>query len=114
MATLDRARLTTLLDREQAAYTEEHPGSRPLFEQATNLFGRVPMTWMNMWSGGFPLYLDHATGNSGSCCRTMGSWPVCVISPPATAPCCHLPGGRWRPLRLTFPVLRRSNAATDT
>ncbi len=21
------------------------------------------MTWMNKWSGGFPLYLDHARGN---------------------------------------------------
>ncbi len=63
MATLDRARLSALLDREQAAYTEQHPGSRAHFEEATNLFGRVPMTWMNMWSGGFPLYLDRATGN---------------------------------------------------
>ncbi len=30
---------------------------------ATNLFGGVPMTWMNMWSGGFPLHLAHASGN---------------------------------------------------
>ena len=63
MAHLDRARLSTLLEREQAAYTEQHPRSRALFEEASNLFGRVPMTWMNMWSGGFPLYLDRATGN---------------------------------------------------
>jgi glutamate-1-semialdehyde 2,1-aminomutase len=63
MAELDRARLKALLDREQAAYTENHPRSRELFASATNLFGGVPMTWMNMWSGGFPLYLDHARGN---------------------------------------------------
>ncbi|KRF25425.1 transaminase [Phycicoccus sp. Soil803] len=63
MADLDRARLATLLQAEQAAYTERHPRSRALFEEAGNLFGRVPMTWMNMWSGGFPLYLDHASGN---------------------------------------------------
>src|SRR6478752_10106259 len=63
MATLDRTRLAALLEAEQAAYTERHPRSRALFEEATNLFGRVPMTWMNMWSGGFPLYLDHARGN---------------------------------------------------
>lgn len=63
MAELDRARLTTLLDREQAAYTENHPRSRELFASAANLFGNVPMTWMNMWSGGFPLYLDDARGN---------------------------------------------------
>lgn len=63
MADLDRARLATLLEGEQAAYTDRHPASRALFEEAANLFGRVPMTWMNMWSGGFPLYLDRASGN---------------------------------------------------
>jgi glutamate-1-semialdehyde 2,1-aminomutase len=63
MATLDRSRLAALLAAEQAAYTSSHPRSRQLFAAADNLFGRVPMTWMNMWSGGFPLYLDRATGN---------------------------------------------------
>jgi glutamate-1-semialdehyde 2,1-aminomutase len=63
MATLDRTRLASLLEAEQAAYTKHHPRSRALFDEAGNLFGRVPMTWMNMWTGGFPLYLDRATGN---------------------------------------------------
>ena len=63
MATLDRTRLASLLAAEQAAYTKNHPRSRALFDEAGNLFGRVPMTWMNMWTGGFPLYLDRATGN---------------------------------------------------
>src|SRR6478672_10188292 len=63
MATLDRSRLASLLAAEQATYTDRHPRSRDLFAAADNLFGRVPMTWMNMWTGGFPLYLDHATGN---------------------------------------------------
>ena len=63
MASLDRTRLATLLEAEQAAYTDSHPRSRALFREAGNLFGRVPMTWMNMWTGGFPLYLDHARGN---------------------------------------------------
>ena len=63
MASLDRTRLASLLEAEQAAYTKNHPRSRALFEEAGNLFGRVPMTWMNMWTGGFPLYLDHAKGN---------------------------------------------------
>ncbi len=30
---------------------------------ARSLFGRVPMTWMNKWPGGFPLYLAGARGN---------------------------------------------------
>jgi glutamate-1-semialdehyde 2,1-aminomutase len=63
MADLDRTRLARLLEQEQAAYSESHPRSRALFGAADNLFGRVPMTWMNMWSGGFPLYLDRAQGN---------------------------------------------------
>ena len=63
MATLDRPRLADLLAVEQATYTDRHPRSAELFASATNLFGRVPMTWMNMWSGGFPLYLDRAQGN---------------------------------------------------
>jgi len=63
MPDLDRSRLTELLAAEQATYTADHPSSRELFEQGSNLFGRVPMTWMNKWSGGFPLYLDSAQGN---------------------------------------------------
>ncbi len=63
MTEIDRDRLATLLAAEQAEYTGRHPRSRALFAQASHLFGRVPMTWMNMWTGGFPLYLDHARGN---------------------------------------------------
>jgi glutamate-1-semialdehyde 2,1-aminomutase len=60
---IDRTRLATLLTRERARYEADHPRSRELFGQADHLFGRVPMTWMGMWSGGFPLYLDSAHGN---------------------------------------------------
>ncbi len=60
----DRGRLVELLEAEQARYAELHPKSRSLFEQADHLFGRVPMTWMNKWAGGFPLYLDWAKGNT--------------------------------------------------
>ncbi|MEO6789595.1 MAG: transaminase [Ornithinibacter sp.] len=62
MTAIDRARLADLTATEQAAYTERHPRSRDLFEQGSNLFGKVPMTWMNKWTGGFPLFLDHARG----------------------------------------------------
>ena len=63
MATIDRQRLGTLIDRERATYAADHPMSARLFGEAEHLFGRVPMTWMAMWSGGFPLYLDRAHGN---------------------------------------------------
>ena len=63
MPPIDRSRLTDLIAAEQQVYTAGHPRSRELFAQGSNLFGRVPMTWMNKWTGGFPLYLDHARGN---------------------------------------------------
>jgi glutamate-1-semialdehyde 2,1-aminomutase len=59
----DRTRLAALLERERSAYVESHPRSAAAYAEAGHLFGRVPMTWMNMWSGGFPLYLDRAHGN---------------------------------------------------
>jgi glutamate-1-semialdehyde 2,1-aminomutase len=63
MPSLDRARLASLTERERATYADTHPRSAELYAAADHLFGRVPMTWMNMWSGGFPLYLDRAWGN---------------------------------------------------
>jgi glutamate-1-semialdehyde 2,1-aminomutase len=61
--TVDRARLAALVGAERSAYASTHPRSAALYAGAEHLFGRVPMTWMNMWSGGFPLYLDRAWGN---------------------------------------------------
>ena len=60
---IDRAKLAAALEAERALHAERTPGSLALFEQADHLFGRVPMTWMNKWSGGYPLYLDTAHGN---------------------------------------------------
>jgi glutamate-1-semialdehyde 2,1-aminomutase len=63
MAAIERPRLTSLIARERASYAAAHPKSADLFGQADNLFGRVPMTWMVKWSGGFPLYLERAGGD---------------------------------------------------
>ena len=63
MPLIDRSRLASLVERERATYSADHPASAKLFAGAEHLFGRVPMTWMAMWSGGFPLYLDRASGN---------------------------------------------------
>lgn len=60
---IDRQNLAQLLERERATYRDRNPKSVNLYQAADNLFGRVPMTWMNKWSGGFPLYLDWAQGN---------------------------------------------------
>ena len=63
MTQIDRANLARLLDRERELYREQHPKSLALYQRATNLYGSVPMTWMNKWSGGFPLYFETAHGN---------------------------------------------------
>jgi len=60
---VERARLRSLIARERASYAVAHPRSSDLFRAADHLFGRVPMTWMAKWSGGFPLYLERALGN---------------------------------------------------
>lgn len=57
------ARITDLLERERRTHRERTPESRRTFESADHLLGRVPMTWMNKWSGGYPLYLHAARGN---------------------------------------------------
>ncbi|MFN2452474.1 MAG: transaminase, partial [Candidatus Dormibacteria bacterium] len=64
MPELDRSRLEELIARESDRYRAEHPRSAAAFAAAKgHLFGGVPMTWMAMWSGGFPLYLAEARGN---------------------------------------------------
>ncbi len=58
-----RARLAGLIGRERAAYAERHPRSAAAHAaSAAHLLGGVPMTWMCMWPGGFPLYLAGASG----------------------------------------------------
>jgi glutamate-1-semialdehyde 2,1-aminomutase len=60
---IDRRHLAQLHANEQALFLERNPKSKAAYEAADNLFGRVPMTWMNKKAGGFPLYFDRATGN---------------------------------------------------
>lgn len=60
---IDRQRLAQLHAKEQALFLERNPKSKAAYEAADNLFGRVPMTWMNKKAGGFPLYFDKASGN---------------------------------------------------
>ncbi|MSV76650.1 MAG: aminotransferase class III-fold pyridoxal phosphate-dependent enzyme [Actinobacteria bacterium] len=60
---IDRKRLAKLHAEEQSSFLERNPKSKAAYEAADNLFGRVPMTWMNKKAGGFPLYFDKAQGN---------------------------------------------------
>jgi len=63
MTVVDRTCLAGLLGRERTRFHAEHPGSLAVNRRADHLFGRVPMTWMTQWSGGFPLALGSARGN---------------------------------------------------
>jgi glutamate-1-semialdehyde 2,1-aminomutase len=52
-----------LLAAERATFAADHQRSKAAYEAAQpHLLGGVPMTWMNLAAGGFPLYLDHAKG----------------------------------------------------
>jgi glutamate-1-semialdehyde 2,1-aminomutase len=60
---IDRNRLSSLFIEEQNLFASRNPKSKVAYEAADNLFGRVPMTWMNKKAGGFPVYFDRAEGN---------------------------------------------------
>lgn len=64
MTSANREKLKSCLVKERALYKERNPKSLEIFNDANNLFGKVPMTWMNKWAGGFPIYLDYAKGNT--------------------------------------------------
>ena len=54
-----------LIAREHERFERDHPRSRELHAQArSSLLAGVPMAWMAMWPGGFPLYLDSAHGST--------------------------------------------------
>jgi glutamate-1-semialdehyde 2,1-aminomutase len=59
----NRQVLEDLLTEERARYVSRTAKSRAQFDAADHLFGRVPMTWMNKWSGGYPIALATAHGN---------------------------------------------------
>ncbi len=60
---IDRALLEAATEQERAAHRGRTPESLRQFQRADHLLGRVPMTWMNKWSGGYPMYLATAHGN---------------------------------------------------
>jgi glutamate-1-semialdehyde 2,1-aminomutase len=62
---VNRGRLRELTARERDRFAAEHPRSAALYEETGHtLLGGVPMSWMTMWAGGFPLFFEHAKGAS--------------------------------------------------
>ena len=62
-AALDPTRLGRLMDRELAAFAADNPRSLALHQRAKgSLLDGVPMNWMVRWAGGFPLFVESASG----------------------------------------------------
>ncbi|CAN5538430.1 aspartate aminotransferase family protein [soil metagenome] len=62
---IDRSRLSELLDQESATFLRTHPRSAELHQRALGpLIAGVPMNWMTRWPGAFPIFADHAEGAS--------------------------------------------------
>jgi glutamate-1-semialdehyde 2,1-aminomutase len=60
----DRDRLGKLLERELGAFRAAHPRSAALHERAQgSLLGGVPMPWMMLWAGGYPVAVAEAQGS---------------------------------------------------
>ena len=61
---VDRDRLRKLIERERAQYATDHPRSRELAGPASaSLLAGVPMSFMGMLPGAFPLCFETAHGN---------------------------------------------------
>ncbi len=60
---IDRDRLASLRATEEDRFTDLHPRSAALAEQARGpLLAGVPMPWMTRWPGRFPVFFDAAVG----------------------------------------------------
>src|SRR6266436_6692460 len=63
MKTIDRARLQSLMEREQKKFVDDRPKSKTLFERGRkSLLAGVPMNWMVKWAGAFPPFVCAAQG----------------------------------------------------
>ena len=62
-SSLDRTRLTGLLNQEEQLFHKTHPKSYELYRRARkSLHGGVPMLWMVRWAGSFPVFVREAKG----------------------------------------------------
>ena len=60
---MDRTRLASLLQSEEALFHKTHPKSHELYQRARkSLQGGVPMLWMIRWAGSFPVFVKEAHG----------------------------------------------------
>jgi len=63
MRTIDRNRVTRLLELEDERYVESHPKSQELFARASHsLLNGLPMNWMEKWPSPYPPFMQRAVG----------------------------------------------------
>lgn len=68
MTTIDRNKLSQILEKELDDYKKRHPRSYDMYLRAQNsLLAGVPMNWMVRWAGGFPLFVKEAKGAHFTC-----------------------------------------------
>jgi glutamate-1-semialdehyde 2,1-aminomutase len=81
------------MQREEAILATAHPRCRALFDRAKrSLYGGVPMNWMSKWPGGFPVYVEEASGARFRCPDGLQLVDLCLgdtgamtgHAPPAT------------------------------
>ncbi len=61
---IDRAKLKSLMAKEQERFLARTPKSAALFEKAKGVMpGGVPMSWMSKWPGAYPLFVESANGS---------------------------------------------------
>ena len=57
-----------MLDSELRRFRADHPRCAALHERARgSLFGGVPMPWMMLWAGGYPIAVAEASGSRVRC-----------------------------------------------
>ena len=63
MKKIDRSRFKELIAKDQRQFVKEHPKSEALYERAKPvLLCGVPMNWMSLWAGEFPIFVKEARG----------------------------------------------------
>jgi glutamate-1-semialdehyde 2,1-aminomutase len=80
-----------MLDAELERFRAEHPRCWELHERARgSLFGGVPMPWMMLWAGGYPVAVASATGSRVVCVDGVEFVDLCLGDTGAMAG--HAPG----------------------
>src|SRR3954453_21842971 len=91
-------RTPAMVDAELERFRAEHPRCWALHERARrSLFGGVPMPWMMLWAGGYPVAVESAPGSRVRCVEGGERVDLCLGGTGAMAG--HAPGPVLEALR---------------